>query len=91
MYSGTVTLYGGPPSWSLVCIKKVWICENKLDLCKMLECKHKEVCEDRQTGNISVMSSPFGLSRSFIFMAQADLMSGSMAQKNLKKSSYGQM
>lgn len=37
----------------------------------------------RLTGNISVMSSPSGCRRSDIFLAQSDLNSGSMAQKNL--------
>ena len=35
------------------------------------------------TGNISVMSSPPGFNKSRILCAQANLMSGSMAQKNL--------
>lgn len=40
------------------------------------------------TGNISVMSSPSGFRRSWIRVAQANLISGSIAQKNLQHSPW---
>lgn len=45
--------------------------------------KHRIMKMKVLTGNINVISSPSGFKRSEIRCAHADLMSGSMAQKNL--------
>lgn len=56
---------------------------------KRLLQKHKRNGKNRQrctnlTGNINVISSPSGFKRLLIFCAHTDLISGSMAQKNLQ-------